>query len=66
MVFTISVTALPSRTDATVENRRDRRDDPVPSSVKSWRMVVSGGEKCAASGMSSKPTMLTATGTATP
>ena len=42
--------------------RRERR----PTSAKSWCTVVSGGQKCAASAMSSKPTTLTSPGTARP
>ena len=37
-----------------------------PISLKSWRTVVSGGVKNSASGMSSKPTMLTSSGTLRP
>jgi hypothetical protein len=38
----------------------------TPRLRKSWRTVVSGGQKCADSGMSSKPTMLTSRGTSRP
>jgi len=38
----------------------------LPSSSKACRTVVSGGQKCAASGMSSKPATLTSRGTSRP
>lgn len=38
----------------------------LPSSPNACRTVVSGGQKCPASGMSSKPTTLTSRGTSKP
>ena len=52
----------PRRRRVLVVARRARLDRSMmrrPSASKSCRTVVSGGRKCAASGMSSKPTMLT-------
>jgi len=58
-----------SGTEASCSPPSTRRMSPTarrPSSTKSWRTVVSGGDRYSASGMSSNPTTLTSPGTSTP
>jgi hypothetical protein len=65
-ITSCGVTSGSLAVDSPERTRSIRHMARRPSSVKSCRTVVSGGEKYAASGRSSKPTTLTSPGTDRP